>query len=316
MLSKRQFALAAGATEKWVDNASRILGRPFPRTEADARWLAAVREIAQGFDMRLDCAADLATHALELDPTSAPTHIASSGSGAVRIVIDVKRFHSRFGVALAAALLDGRRHPGRRPQRFPRGARSRPAILIGAAARGVDVRLVRALAFATPARRLAPLGEGVHTLLCDLARAEIPHVLVGDVAAVVRGVPPSEPLLDVRYGLCATVPKRLARLLAGWSARPRGASNEYPFIADEQTVAQSSVLALETRFGDIVLRQSTGEELATVADDSDMIDLGGVHPFVLRVPALVSALRGSRQVVPATTIPELEAAAVVLHRVN
>lgn len=311
MLTKRQFALAAGATEKWVDNASRILARRFERTEADARWLGVVREIAQGFDMRLECAADLATQALALDPTSPPTEIASSGSGAIRIVVDVKRYHSRFGIALAAALLDGRRRPGRRPPRFPRGVRSRPAILLGAAACGVDVGLIRALAFATPADRLVQLGEGIHTMLCGLARAEIPHVLVGDVAAVARGVPRAQPLLEVCYGMRPAVPRRLAMLLADWGARPRGVSNEYPCITDAQTVAESPVLALETRFGGIVLRQTE------VAEGSDMLDLGDVQTLVLRVPELVAAIRRSRQAaVPATSIPELEAAAVVMNRID
>ncbi|HEY7894772.1 MAG TPA: hypothetical protein VIC24_07740 [Gemmatimonadaceae bacterium] len=311
MLTRRQFALAVGATEKWVDNASRILRRRFERTEADARWLGAVREVAQGFDMRLECAADLATQVLALDPASPPTEIASSGSGAVRIVVDVKRYHLRFGIALAAALLEGRRRPGRRPPRFPRGVRSRAAILLGAASRGVDVGRVRALAFATPARRLAPLGEGIHTMLCDLARAEIPHVLVGDGAAVARGAPPGQPLLEIRYWLRPGVARRLAMLLAEWGARLRGVSTEYPCITDEQAVTEFPVLALETRFGGIVLRQSD------VADDSDMLDLGDVHTLVLRVPALVAAIRRKRlAAVPATSIPELEAAAVVMNRID
>lgn len=314
MLTRRQFALAVDASEKWVDNAGRILARRFQRTEAGARWVSALREIAQGFDMRLECAAEVATYALELDPASPPTEIALSGSGAVRIVFDAKRFHSRFGISLAAALLDSRRHPGRRPPRFPRGVRSRPAILLGAAACGVDLGLLRAISLATPARRVAQLGEGVHTMLCELARTGIPHVLVGDVAAVARGVPKVHPLLEIRHDIQTMVPQRLASLLTQWGSRPLGVSTEFPCVIDERTVAESPVLALETRFGTIVMRRTM--DFASLAQNSDVLDLGDAETLVLRNPALVAELCRSRRAMSATTIPELEAAAVVMNRID
>jgi len=46
------------------------------------------------------------------------------------------------------------------------------------------------------------------------------------------------------------------------------------------------------------------------------LDLGSVRASVLRVPALVAALRASRRAVPATAVPELEAAAVAINRIN
>lgn len=311
MLTKRQFAAAVGANEKWVDNASRTLRRRFTRTEIDARWLGAVREISQALDTSLSRAADLASRALDLDPTPTPIAIAKNRNAAVWVSFDLERFHSRFGVALAAALLDGPHQTGPRPPRFPRGARTRLAILVGATASGVDVRRLRAVAFASPAQRVAALGEGVRTILRDLAGARIVHVVIGDVAAVARGASRAHALLEV----CCAAEIEVS-LLIDWNARPLGVSRDYPFIADERTVMESAVLALDTRFGPIVLRRLAEEEFRTLVECSDVLDLGGIESRVVRIRDLVEALRASRQRMAATAIPELEAAAVVLNRVD
>jgi hypothetical protein len=314
MLSKRQFAAAVGATEKWVDNASRILARRFSRTETEARWLGLVRTISRAFDMSLQRAGELATEALHFDPHSPPSTIGLSGDGALAIVIDVQRYHSWFSLALAAALLDARYHKGPRPPQFPRRARTRAAILMVASASGVNMSRLHGLAIASPAARMSTLGEPVLRILCDLARAHIPHVLIGDVAAVARGAPRDEPRLEVCYGPDMTVATRLTALLVDWKAQPLRVSDDFPFVPELQTVADAPVLALATRHGDVVLRKAA--DFASMAENADMFDLGTGHTLVLRVEALVEALRTSRHPLPATAIPELEAAAVAISRIH
>jgi hypothetical protein len=316
MLTKRQFAAAVGASEKWVDNACRILELPAIRDEPSARRLAAVHEIAHPFGMRLDCAAALATQALALDPRSGRTVIGSHSQCVARLVFDVQRFHSRFGVAFAAALLQRPHRPGRPAPRFPRGARSRPAILTAAAAKGVDVQLIRSLAFATPGQRFNTLGNGARALLRDLIRADIPFTLAGDAAALARGAPRFDALLDLSFPLRHGVPARVAALLATWNARLRGVSGEFPFLIDEQTIAESAVLVLDTAAGSVILRRSTDREFAAHSQGSDLLDLGTLRALVPRLPVLIATLGAARRAVSATAIPELEAAAIVLNRID
>ena len=316
MLSKRQFASAAGATEKWIDNACRLLGRRVDRTEREARWFGLVHAIAVAFDMSLVRAANLATRALELDPCSRSATIAAQGDDSMWVVIDLECYHSRFGIALAAALLDQPFHRGPAVRHLTSAARTRPAILCRATALGINTSLLRGLALATPARRLAVLGHDVLTLLQDLSNARIRYILTGDVAAVIRGVPRAKARLEVLCAPDPIMPTLLAQLLVDWAARPLGASTEYPFVPDERTIRDAPVLAVTTRRIPIVLRRASVQEFASMADSSDLLDLGGLEAVVPRVPALIATLRATRQPVPATAIPELEAAAVVLNRVH
>lgn len=316
MLTKRQFASAAGATETWVTNTKRLLGRRISRTESEARWFGLLHDISRAFGVRIECAADLATRALQLHPSSAPAAIASGNLNTVRLVVDVARFHAKFALALAAALLDGPRRRGRPAPRFPRGARNRPAILVGAGANGVDVRHIRALGFATPARRIALLGSRVCDALCDLGRTELRYVVIGDIAAVARGAPRACPVLEVCYAPDSDTPKRLAGLLTDWEAWPLGVSREYPFAPDQEIVAQTPVLALHTNLGAAVLRRVGEREFADLVSASDVLDLGEVNARVLRIGALIAALRVRQRSAPPLAIPELEVAAVVRNPIN
>lgn len=315
MLSTRQFAVAVGASEKWVDNTSRSLARR-GRTEENARYLRLVREMSSSFEMSITRAAQLATRVLALDPHSTPTPIASSHGGALHIVVDLERHLSRFAVALAAAQLEGpyQKGPYHRT-RLPRRAQSRPAILMRASALGLNTSLLRGLARASPAERVAALGEQL-LLVRDLVDSCIPLVVIGDVAAVARGVSRAAPRLEVRYAAHGDTSIRLASLLVSWDARPLDVARDYPFVRDQHTVAGSPVLALTTRFGPVVLRQTSNEEFATLSATATMLDLGGFQALVLTVEALIADLRTSLRPIPATAIPELEAAAVVLKRVD
>lgn len=124
------------------------------------------------------------------------------------------------------------------------------------------------------------------------------------------------PRLEVCNALDADTQIRLANLLVSWDARPLGVSADYPFVRDQHTVAGSPVLAPATRFGPVVLRQMSNEEFATLSASATMLDLVGFQVRVLTVQALIADLRKSLHPIPATDIPELEAAAVVLNRVH
>lgn len=314
MLSKRQFAAAVGSTEKWVDNASRLLSRRFRRTDTEARWLGLVRTISHAFDISLERSGELATSASQLDPRSPAATIGVSRDGALRVVIDLERYHTRFAVALAAALLDQRFRKGPCPQQSSLLPRTRSTFLLRAAARGANVGRLRSLANAPPAKRIALLGEGVLAMLSDLASARVPHILIGEVAAVARGAPRDRPPLEVCWAPDTAVPGRLSALLVDWDARPLNVSDNIPFILDAQIVTNSPVLALATRFGEVILRQAA--DYPTLADSADLLDLGPVRTLVLRVESLIAALKTTRRRVPVAAIPELEAAAALSNGVD
>jgi len=52
-MTLRQFALAVGGSEEWVQNVARLLGRRFHHTVDEARWLGIVRLLAAGFGLSL-----------------------------------------------------------------------------------------------------------------------------------------------------------------------------------------------------------------------------------------------------------------------
>ena len=310
MLSKRQFACATGATEKWVDNAGRLLGRRFDRTEGEARWLGLVFEMVRCSRMRISRAAALATKALQANSGAIPL----SRDAGLRLLVDLDRYHTRCSLRLSAAMLDGKYRRGPSPWYLRHRARSRPAILSHATAVGLDTGLLRGLALASPAIRARALGEDVRAVLRDLVISGLPHVVIGDVAAVLRGVPRNQPRLEVCYAGDGIA--RVAALAAHWNARPLGVRDEYPFVTDEQIVQDAPVLALAIHSGAVVFRRASDAEFAALAAGSDILELGHAQPRVLRLESLASALRASRRRVPLPAILELEAAQVVLRRVD
>ena len=111
-------------------------------------------------------------------------------------------------------------------------------------------------------------------------------------------------------------PTRLAGLLTGWEAWPLGVSREYPFApGGKKIVAQTPVMALDTNVGAVVLRR-VEREFADLVSSSNVLDLGEVNAHVLRIGALIAALRVRQRSAPPLAIPELEAAAIVLNRID
>jgi hypothetical protein len=70
-LSLKQFALACGATAKWVRNARPRLGQPIEYTDDDARWLRLARALNRDVSIPLCAAGELARRVLEHHPNTA-----------------------------------------------------------------------------------------------------------------------------------------------------------------------------------------------------------------------------------------------------
>lgn len=129
-----RFAVAVGASPRWVLNALTRLGVPRRYGEPLARRLALARFIAAAAGTPLPEAFALARRALaEADPRGSWR---LEGPGGVALTVDMPRFFTTYGARLALAVnAYGERVRGRR-------ARRRGSAIERAKAYGVDVTLL------------------------------------------------------------------------------------------------------------------------------------------------------------------------------
>lgn len=146
-----QFAIAVGATSKWVQNATATLGLSLEYSEPEARQLALARVLGTTAGMPLKRAYDLAGKALASGAASGFV-VAEASDGSAQVTVDLPRFLSTFKTRLAAA----RRHEPRKA-----GRPARPAADPLAAAReyGIDLSLLRSNLLRTPEERLRIAGR-------------------------------------------------------------------------------------------------------------------------------------------------------------
>jgi hypothetical protein len=164
-----QFAAAVGADPKWVQNASRILGRRFGRTPEEARWLRLVHLLHQNLGLPLARVAQLASRALAAPASVQPIRLSTAADDSTHVATDLARFDSAFAAALTGAL--GFHGPKARGQgRWTRPRRGNP--LSAARAYGVDPGLLRASLALPVHERLRRLDENAAFLR---ALRPLPH---------------------------------------------------------------------------------------------------------------------------------------------
>ncbi|HEX8692758.1 MAG TPA: hypothetical protein VF746_10080 [Longimicrobium sp.] len=141
-----QFALAAQADPKWVQNAVQTLGLYLTYSEEEARRLGLARVLGATLGMPLRQAWEVAAEALE-HPHERALVVAESPDGSVQAVVDVLRYLSSFTVALSRAQTYVPRAPGRPV------VRERSAVEAGREY-GIDISLIESNLQRTPAERL------------------------------------------------------------------------------------------------------------------------------------------------------------------
>ena len=141
------FAVAVGASPRWVLNALTRLKIPRRYDEPLARRLALARLLAETTGAALGEAFALGTLALaETDPHDVWRN--ESPEGAVTVTIDMPRFFTAYGARLALAINDyGEKARGRKPER-------RRSAVARARAYGVDTTLLDAQLRRTMAQRV------------------------------------------------------------------------------------------------------------------------------------------------------------------
>jgi len=92
--------------------------------------------------------------------------------------------------------------------------------------------------------------ESAVQALCD---AGVDFVVIGGVSATFHGSSRVTYDLDVCYSRASSNLKRLTAALAPFHPRPRGFPKDIPFLWDEMTLHNATVLTLQTELGEIDL---------------------------------------------------------------
>lgn len=144
-----QFAIAVGATPKWVQNAPAALGLELRYTAAEARRLGLAKLLNEELGVKLSRAWAMAGRAAARG--GARTLVETRG-GVARVVIDMDRYLSDFAARLSLA----RTHYEPRRRGRPARRRARSAVE-RARDYGLDITLLQSSLRLSPAERLLRL---------------------------------------------------------------------------------------------------------------------------------------------------------------
>ena len=218
MLSDIQLASVVGSNVPWLYNSSRQLSRPLAKTVADARWWRLVRLIHAEVGLPLRSAGAIADAAIRPGASASRLRLNATPDGAILLQLDLGRFLSTFGAALASALAFSQGSPRGRPRK----------------------RAVLSPISATPSP--APSGR-FSAALRSLAGHHVEFTVLGETGGV----------LQLSYSPAPKNIERLALLLSAWEAYPRGIDTGLPFIMDAATLRAIPKLPLRTNEGDLDL---------------------------------------------------------------
>jgi hypothetical protein len=147
------------------------------------------------------------------------------------------------------------------------------------------------------------------SMLAGLTRAPVRYVVIGGVAATAHGSVRVTNDLDICYDPAPDNQTRLARLLAGWQAYPRGADPGLPFIMDEVTLSRAPVLTLTTIEGDLDCFDAVAGVggYPAVESAAEPVVVDAVAFRVLSLTALIKAKRAAGRPKDQEALLELEA---------
>lgn len=132
-------------------------------------------------------------------------------------------------------------------------------------------------------------------LLEALNRRGVRFMVVGGIAARLRGSPTVTRDLDICYARDAANLRALAAALADLHAQLRGAPQGLPFNPDARTLRAGDTFTLETDAGDLdLLGTPAGTDgFADLARDATPTDLGGLTVLVATVDDLIRMKRAA-----------------------
>lgn len=146
-------------------------------------------------------------------------------------------------------------------------------------------------------------------MLRGLREADVEFVVVGGLAATAHGSRRVTDDLDICYDTGRANVERLAALLSGWKAYPRGIEEDLPFFMDQRQFRITPLMTLTSREGFIhVLDVVKGVgAFSDCRRRSIPVEAFDVRFRVLDLPALIDAKRAAGRPKDIDQLPELEA---------
>jgi hypothetical protein len=142
-----------------------------------------------------------------------------------------------------------------------------------------------------------------------LKDAAVDFVVIGGWSAILHGVNYTTNDLDICYSRERANLKRLAAALAPFHPRLRDLPPELPFIWDETTLRNATVLTLNTDLGaiDLLAEVSGVGAYEDAVAHSIVVDAFGPEVRTLDLPAIIRAKRASARSKDLALVVELEA---------
>lgn len=211
---------------------------------------------------------------------------------------------------LAQAWESGRRTPRGAALRLLAIAQRHPEVVFPAASAlpAAAAPKIRTRTSTPASEPVAATGTPFDALLCGLVDQGVRFVLVGGLAAQLRGAAVPTDDADIVYDRASDNLERLSTFLRREGSSLRGAPGRVVFAADPRTLAHTSALALETRSGPLDLRQRVagiGEYGAALARAS-VVPVAGRAVPTLSLEALVGSRRASGRPRDREQLPLLE----------
>ena len=146
------------------------------------------------------------------------------------------------------------------------------------------------------------------TALVALCDAEVEFVVIGGVSAALLGSAYVTYDLDICYARNRPNLQKLAKALAPFHPRPRGLSENLPFVWDEATLGNGSMFTLSTDAGAIDLWAEVAGlgTYAEIRDQSFLVEAYGRRLRILSLKNLIESKRAAGRPKDLMLIPELE----------
>lgn len=141
--------------------------------------------------------------------------------------------------------------------------------------------------------------------LCD---HKVEFVVIGGLSASLHGSAHVTLDLDICFSRASSNLKRLTAAMAPFHPRPQGFSPDLPFVWDETTLRNSTVLTLSTDVGPIdLLAEVAGVgDWEKVRNHAVMVEMFDRKFLTLDLRSLIQAKRAAGRAKDLAVLPELE----------